>query len=104
MKRFGVVVLADPGVDPVIPIVNSTEKVVAFNVTIAHQGRSMQAASVQYRDAVILANDHQVDFTCQCVGRLAVLQFAKRRDLQHFTHGFLSWLFPPAVCVLVAIK
>ena len=90
MKRLGVVVFADSGIDAVVPIVNSAKKVVAFDMPVAHQRSAMEATSVEHRDVIVVADNDEVDFARKCIGWLAVLQLAKRCDLQHFTHRFLS--------------
>ena len=36
MQGFGIVVFGNAGVDPIVPVVNGAEKVVAFNVAVTH--------------------------------------------------------------------
>ena len=90
MKRLGVVVFTDSGIDAVVPIVNSAKKVVAFDMPVAHQSSAMEATSVEHRDVIVVADNDEVDFARKCIGWLAVLQLAKRCDLQHFILRFLS--------------
>jgi hypothetical protein len=61
VQRLGVGVLADAGVQAVVPAVDPADQVGAVDVTVGHERAAMQAAPEQDRAAVVPAHDHQID-------------------------------------------
>ena len=83
-QDFAVVVFADPGVVAVIPAVHTADQVVAGDVAVGHQRAAVGAAPVQYRNPVVVADDHQVNVGNQRVGWFAILKRVPVSDLQFF--------------------
>ena len=79
-QNLGVVVGAHARIDSVVPAVQATDEVVAFDLSIDHQGPSMQTSTVQYRHLVVVPKNHQIDARHQCVGRHAVSERAPLGD------------------------
>jgi hypothetical protein len=75
LQRFGVVVGRDAAVEPVVPVMNAANEVVAFDAAIGHQRASVQAAAVQHRNRIVEAHDDQIDTLDECVRRLPVCEF-----------------------------
>ena len=65
----------------VVPAVHAAHEVVASDAAVGEQGATMLAATVQHRDLVVVADDHEVDVADEGSGRLAVGQVAPASDV-----------------------
>jgi hypothetical protein len=81
VERLVVVVLADAGVQAVVPLVDAADEVLAVDVAVGQEGTAVQAPSVQHRDLVPVADDDEIHLADEGVRGLAVLQLAPARDL-----------------------
>ena len=52
VQRFVVVVLADAGVDAVVPAVDTADQVVTVDTAVRHQRTTVQAAAIEHGDRV----------------------------------------------------
>jgi hypothetical protein len=73
-QHFLVVVLADAAVEPVVPVVQPADQVVAVDAAVGEQRAAVQATSVEHRHVVAVADHNEVDAADQGISRDAVLQ------------------------------
>ena len=81
VERLVVVVLADAGIQAVVPLMDAADEVLAVDVAVGQEGTAVQAPSVQHRDLVPVADDDEIHLADEGVRGLAVLQLAPARDL-----------------------
>ena len=80
VEGFVVAVRTDAGVVAIVPVVDAADQVVASDGAVGEQGAAMQAAPVEDRDVVVVADDDEVYVGYQRVGGLAVFEFAPGGD------------------------
>ena len=80
LQRFGMVIRRDATVEPVIPVVNAADEVVAFDAAVGHQRAPVQAAAVQHRDGIVEAHDDEIDALDERVRGLPVWEFFEACD------------------------
>jgi hypothetical protein len=85
VEPLGVVVLADAGAELEVPLVHTADQVPSLDGAVGQQRAAMEAAAVQDRDLVIVADDDQVHVLHEGVGGLAVLEGSPVSD-SAFSH------------------
>jgi hypothetical protein len=81
MKSLVVVVLADPGVVPIVPSVNPADEVLALDPAIGEQSTPVVASPEHHRDLVVEADHDQIDTCDERVGRTPISEFTPGRNL-----------------------
>jgi hypothetical protein len=81
LKSLAVVVLADPGIEAVVPPVEAADEIGAVDVPVRQEGAPVEAPSVQDRHVVAMADDHQIHVADQRAGWLPVGELAPGGDL-----------------------
>ena len=84
-QHLRVIVLADAGIESVVPVVHAADQVLAVDMAVGHERAPVQAAAIEDGDLVVVAHDAEVDVADQRVGRLAVRQLVERLD-GNFVH------------------
>jgi hypothetical protein len=80
MKGLVVVVLADPGVVPIVPPVNAADEVGTVDPAIREQRTPVVASPEHHRDLVIEADHDQIDPCDESVGRAPISEVTPYRD------------------------
>ena len=91
-QRFAVVVLADAGVEAVVPAVKAADQVVPLDRSVGHQGAAVQAAAVEHGNLVVVADHDEIDSGHQCVGGFSVFQIVDfaNGNFVHFRNDLRS--------------
>lgn len=84
LKLLGVVVGADPGLDPVVPTVQVTDQVVAGDVAVGQHSPAVKTASVEDRHGVVGAYDDQIDAANERPGWVAIGEGAPLDERDRF--------------------
>ena len=80
MKSLVVVVLADPGVVPIVPTVNPADEVRTLDPAVGKQGTPVVASPEHHRDPVVEADHDQIDSCDESVSRTPIFEVAPGRD------------------------
>ena len=80
-----ILILADAGVEAIVPTVDTADEVCPFNTPIGKERASVVAAAVHHRHLPIVADDHQIDIGHKGVGGLTVGQLTEIGD-RDFIH------------------
>ncbi len=81
-QNLGVVVLADAGVEAVVPAVHAADDILAIDMAIGHQCPAVGAAPVEHADLRVVADDDQVDTGNEGMGWTAIFEIIHRVDRQ----------------------
>ena len=80
LQPFVVVVGADSGAEAVVPAVYAAHQILAADRAVGEQRTAMLAASVQHRELLVVADDHQIDVADESADRDPVVDFIPASD------------------------
>ena len=86
VESLRIVVLRNAGIDSVVQVVDAAIEIVSLDQSITHQRRAMVATTIEHRNLIVVPDNNQIDLSRKSISRLAILQLAKRCNLDGFTH------------------